>query len=263
VIDLLSFDKIERRIGPIRDLEGSWSSGPQLYVGNHLLANNLDAMDWHGEPVQFKICDCWTPGCASGGYFNIRKSGDLVMFVPAFANWDDDFGVSHYAEPELPAGAGSGFMTEDQYDALRAIVPDAPSLASLQTLAYGEAMALWYFEAPAQLHGPAFWRTAFALANGIGLVARDGEHQGAFDRAAILCSTGDDEDTGWELLNRVVSSARASAQQQVNLTQRGDDEPLCFILDLPGYQEWPSLVKRDGCWHAVISPGFTFALLGA
>lgn len=260
MIDLLAFDQIGRRLGPIRGLDGVRSHGPQLYVGDHLLANNLDAMDWGEAPVQFTICECGTPGCASGGYFNIRKSGDLVIFLPAFADWDDDYGLSQYGEPALPAGACAGFVTQDQYDALRASVSGVPSIATLQTLAYGDAMALWYFEAPAGMHGQAARSTAFALAGGDGSAARDGDHTGSFDKAAILCSSSDDEDAAWDLLNRAASSARASAQDQVKLTELGDDEPLSFMLDVPGFAEWTALVKRDGHWHAVISPGFAFAL---
>ena len=92
-------------------LEGGTLDVPQLWLGDHLLANCFVSMDWWHDPVQFTVCACGHPGCVGGDYFSLRRTGELVIFLPAFALWEDEFYIDEYANRRRPMRQNSGHST--------------------------------------------------------------------------------------------------------------------------------------------------------
>ena len=256
---MLCFDTIERRLGP-RDFWTEHPEVPQLWLGDDLLANNFVSMDWWHEPVQFTVCACGYPGCVGGDYLSLRRTGDLVIFLPAFALWEDDFGLVEYMEPSLMEGLCAGFMHKDRYEDLRSFGTGMPSFEGLEELSYGEGLALWYFEAPPALRTRDFREIAHALAVRRDLSAAAGAGLIGLDRSAILCTSGEDEDAVLKLLRQAVLSAHGAPKSSVELSMADAEKSVTIYLDVPGFQEWPALALRNGRWCALLAPNFSFEL---
>lgn len=65
----------------VRSAVPTWS---RLLVNGHELCNALEAVDWSANPVQVQLCDaCGHPGCASGGYADLSRLGEQVLWTSA------------------------------------------------------------------------------------------------------------------------------------------------------------------------------------
>ena len=257
---MLCLDTMERRQGPFIDLDDRTHKVPQLWLGDHLIANCLSGMDWRDDPVQFTICSCGVIGCSSGGYFHVRRSGDHVIFLPAFAAWEDEFSMVQYAELDLPGTAYAGFMTGPGYETLRASEPQALALDALFPLTYCEAVALWYFETPTGVLDRKFRAIAHDLAEGRDVSATTDAGLIGFDRSAILCTSAEDDEAVLDLLRRTLATVHLTPSAPVEVIGMAPNAPVTLYLDLAGFVEWPALAKQNGEWYALLSPSFGFEL---
>jgi len=255
---MLCFDSIERRSGPKKVLDGRTIDVPQLWLDEELIANSFIEMTWCCDPVQFTVCDCGYSGCIRGDYLSLRRTGDVVVFLPAFARWDGDFGINEYAEPALKDGACAGFMHQDRYETLRSFGTIMPSFGDLKPLPYGEAIALWYFETPRALRSRDHRNVAHALAAGHKFGAADGLI--GLDKSAILCTNGESEEQALGLLRQALLSAVAANDTLVELFEVNAEAPVTVYLDVPEFLEWRALAQIKDRWCALLTPNLGFEL---
>ena len=151
-------------------------------------------------------------------------------------------------------------MTRPAYETLRSSEPQALALDALPPLTYGEAVALWYVEAPTGVLDRKFRAVAHDLAEGRDLSATMAAGLVGFDRSAILCTSAEDDATVLDLLARTFASVRLSPSAAVEVFDVTPNAPVTLYLDVAGFVEWAALAKQNGQWHALLSPGFGFEL---
>ena len=78
------------------------------------LTNSLEYVDWlEGNPVQVILCeDCGFSQCASGGYLNVSRLGDVVLWSSPQVDLDDKWEASEYAPSHALRRLGAVVVTD-------------------------------------------------------------------------------------------------------------------------------------------------------
>lgn len=193
----------------------------QLVADGEILANAIEFTTWSAGSTQVEVCsECGVERCASGGWVAPRRSGEHLVWLPAFdelAEDDAEFGPPRYfAERGLPVFEPPA--------AGRVAATVGVAFQELRALSYREVALLLQWTAPGRLLGlpPAPPR-----------VRRE-------DVLAI--SSGDREEILGRLDELLAVALRSDAE--VVLQSLSDaTEPVGFFLDLPGHPEWTPLAR--------------------
>ena len=137
------------------------SSGQQalsvsrLTQDSQIIFNAIELIDWAPSVFQAIVCEaCGTPGCASGGWVTLRRSGELVLLIPALEEISEPKrGQLEFAPPGYLLERGAAYWTNSDYDELRILLPRLPDRDGIRQLRSREALALFRLEAPHHMFG--------------------------------------------------------------------------------------------------------------
>lgn len=195
----------------------------QLTGDGEIFANAIEFTTWSADPVQVEVCsECGVERCAPGGWVALRRSGDRVIWLPAFdemAEDDAEFGPPRYFEER-----GVPIFEPEPAKALAEAV--GVTLDEVRPLESRDVAHLLQWAAPGQILG---------VAPAAPQVRRED----------VLAATSGDCDDALKHLDELLAAAIAS-ETGVMLEEPPDGaEPISFFLDLPGHPEWTPLIRTD------------------
>jgi hypothetical protein len=184
------------------------------------------------------VCeDCGTPGCAPGGRVDLRKLGDGLVMMPAFAAMaTDEWSHDEYRPPLFMADRGILWFVDRALAALRDRVSRLADPSTWPALSLRECAWVQQWEAPGSCLGvfPDAPRTDTRS-----LIATDGRDPLEFARA----------------LDRRLDEAYSSSDAATLVRGR----PVGVYLALPGTPRWTPMVERDDQYLLSPAPGFGVA----
>lgn len=204
----------------------------QLFAGSELLVNALELVDWDSDETQLLVCEaCGSVHCKSGDWVMIRKSGPLVLILPAFDSLEKN--VTEYGPPVYVRERGIGFLDLEAYEELRSKNVYLPATDSIRQLEMRETVKAFQWDAPLQIFG----RPPQEFARRGDLI--------------VASSTGDHA----EWTSRIEAIARANQENHATVTLRplaGDDEPVSLFLDTAEFLEWKAMTVRQDSPHLLL-----------
>jgi hypothetical protein len=218
----------------ILDLSSS-GQGPvrvsKLIQEERVIFNAVELIDWTSSPLQAIVCeDCGIPGCAPGGWIDLRSANGFVLLLPDFAKMSgkkrdriESAPPGYFSDQSVP------YLTDVTYNRLRTTLPQLPLLGDIPTLRTHEAISLLQFEAPYQMFGaPA---AQFAYIRDVVVGVSDGDISERLNQIQDLAHTFLNSDT------------------QVTLRQPTDDEEIVsFYVDSFDFVPWATLAcSSSGC----------------
>lgn len=129
-----------------------------LSIDDIIVINQIGALDNtpdNENVFQFIVCEeCGFTQCKSGDWVAIRKSGDNVLFIPAFA-WifEKEWGENEYLPPYYLLKKGAILFTSERFEKLKNLVPFFAEFNQFRHLTNTEALNLLKFEAPRNMFG--------------------------------------------------------------------------------------------------------------
>ena len=206
------------------DFRSSGQSRPtvtQLVAEGEILANAIEFTTWSVDPVQVEVCfDCGVERCAPGGWVSPRRSGDRVLWIPAFDELAEDQG--EFGPPRYFARRGVPLFEPEAAKTLAKTV--GVELEDVRPLTSRDVALLLQWMAPSDLLGaaPAAPRVR---------------------REDVLAATSGDRDEALDRLDELLAAAIGSDAEVVLQNRCDEADPIRFFLDLPGHPEWTPLVR--------------------
>lgn len=157
----------------------------QLFSDGIELINALELVDWDSDDTQFLICEeCGYVHCEPGGWVSFRKSGSLVLILPAEDYvWGDRQDKQEYRPPAYLTERGIPYLTVSTYEDLRSMHSSFPAVDQIRDLNVREAALLFHWNAPGHVIGePPVISTRRDIVTG----SSEGDHVEPFDRLEDL-----------------------------------------------------------------------------
>ncbi|HEY5885054.1 MAG TPA: hypothetical protein VIT88_10230, partial [Pyrinomonadaceae bacterium] len=196
----------------------------QLLSEGIKLINALELVDWDPEETQFLICEeCGYPHCKSRDWVSVRKSGSLVLMLPASSYvCGETEDKEEYSPPSYLRTRGIPYLEFSTYERLRTQHSSFPSIDSIQPLNLKEATLLFQWNAPDQVLG---------------------EPPVIQVRADIVVgsSEGDYSEHLLRMENLIASHYKTKSLAQLRPLQ-GSEQVISLYLDSVEFREWKALV---------------------
>ncbi|HEX5965028.1 MAG TPA: hypothetical protein VFY51_03825 [Pyrinomonadaceae bacterium] len=128
----------------------------QLFADGVQLINAVELVYRDSDEMQVLICEaCGIDHCKSGDWVRVRRSGSMVLMLPAFdfvwAERDED--RIEYRPPKYLSERGVAYFDRSTYEGLHAQNPQFPAFETIRRLNMREAALLFHWTAPAQVLG--------------------------------------------------------------------------------------------------------------
>ncbi len=205
----------------------------QLFSGDILLINALELMDWDEDKTQFLVCEaCGFTRCKSGDWVSLRKSGSLILIMPAFeAVFGEGRAKDEYRPPYYLKKQGVAYLDVFTYENLKAKHSSFPSIEQIRQLNMQEAALLYQWDAPAYVLGEP---PKLQVRRDIILGTSEGDYvEYVKDLEALIGKQYKDE---------------SDAALRLVLD---DERVISFYLDAEEFIEWKALVF-DGSTHRLL-----------
>lgn len=126
-----------------------------LKADDEILINMIELFESDDNSTfQFIICEnCGVTHCEPGNWLSIRKSGDFVLFIPAFNKILEADELNEYKPPNFFNTKGALILMSNQFQDLKHKVPAFANIRNLKTLSGFEAVSLYKWEAPHKMFG--------------------------------------------------------------------------------------------------------------
>lgn len=209
----------------------------QLWADDLRIANALGCVDWEDEPpLQLVVCEaCGHSGCGPGGYVSIRRTGGVVLLLPAFPEMEEN--ETEYSPPPILESTGALVLKTAQYRELRDLIPGFPPEAGLPLLTGKDAAYLFQWEAPGGILGSFPERRAL-------------------DRTRLIaCSEGDLRER-LDFLEEALAPLRGFGGEVVLRPARPGEKIVSFFLDDQGFTEWRALAETPSGLALCLAPGY-------
>jgi hypothetical protein len=208
----------------------AWS---RLLVDGRELCNALEDVDWSPNPVQVELCDaCGTPGCASGGYADLSRLGEQVLWTPAVTDGEDDWARDQYAPAWVLVDGGAALFPPASWQRLRERFGALPAAATLVPTTRRMLAEAWRAQARRRLAGQTLAETM--------------EHA----RRLVLTSDRWDRDEAVAMLTRVAgwlgADPHAPVEGELLPAARTGAVIETFYTDGPTDEDWPALGVHNG-----------------
>lgn len=103
---------------------------------------------------QFLICEhCGVTHCETGNWVSIRKSGNYILFIPAFDQMLETSDSDEYKPPNFLKTKGFLLLTVQEFENLKEKVPAFSKITELKYLSGLEAAFLYKWDAPQRMFG--------------------------------------------------------------------------------------------------------------
>lgn len=206
-----------------------------LVAGSTRLVNAAGLIEYDptSDRVQVQVCEeCGFTHCAPGGWVSLRRLGDNVAFLPAFAAMSKDARSSEYSPPRYIQDRGAPLLSASIYVDLCSHVRRLPALTDIRPLSLHEAALVLQWEAPGRILGtypevPAI-RQEFIASVDYG------------DREQLIA-----------VLARLLAE---SWRDGTHAVQRSEVQPRSFFLDLPGHPLWSPFAEDGDEWVLSLGP---------
>jgi hypothetical protein len=127
----------------------------QLFADGIEIINALELVDWDGEKIQFLICEaCGFTRCKSGDWVSLRRSGPLILILPAReAITGESRETEEYRPPYYLRQKGIAYFHTSTYEDLRSQHSAFPAVEKFRQLSVQEATLLYHWGVPAHVLG--------------------------------------------------------------------------------------------------------------
>lgn len=197
----------------------------QLFSNEIQLINALELVDWNSKDTQVLICEaCGVTHCKSGDWVSFRRSGSVVLILPA-ANyvWANKEDKAEYHPPAYLTQQGIAYLDFSTYESLRSRHPSVPALDAMHRLTLREAALLFHWNAPGRVLGePPEIRVHSDAVVG----CSEGDHFEQLERLAHLLQTHYEDDSLAQL--RYLSSNERVISFYIDAAETVDWEAMAF-----------------------------------
>jgi len=205
----------------------------QLFSDGIQLVNVLELIDWGTEDTQVLICEgCGITECKSGDWVSFRRSGSLVLMLPANAYvWGNSEDKNEYRPPSYLKRQGIACLELSTYEDLRSRNSSVPTVDTIRPLTLRDAALLFHWNAPANVLGvPPEIRVNQDIVVG----SSEGDQREQLDRLEKLLRTHYED--------KSVAQLRPIA---------GNERVISLYLDAAEFIEWQALVS-DGSEYRLL-----------
>jgi len=195
----------------------------QLFSNGIKLTNALELIDWNSEDTQVLICEaCGYSHCEPGDWVSLRRSGSLVLILPADGYvWGNTEDKNEYRPPSY-LKQGIAYLDLATYELLRAKNSSVPAVDTIHPLTLRDAALLFHWNAPASVLGDA---PEIRIDQDIVVGSSEGEHGEQLKELETLLRTYYEDRSTAEL--RPISS---------------NERVISLYLDSAEFIEWQALV---------------------
>lgn len=89
--------KFEKWISGLTTAEIDHMTSYKVYINDICITSNLPAIDFEDDLLQIDVCtECFYIGCASGGYVQVLKDKDIIIWKEPLLNTNDDYERCQY-----------------------------------------------------------------------------------------------------------------------------------------------------------------------
>ena len=196
----------------------------QLFSNDIKLVNALELIDWDSEDTQVLICEaCGYTHCKSGDWVSFRRTGSLVLMLPANEYvWGNSEDKNEYRPPSYLKHQGIGYLDLPTYEHLSSRNSFVPRVNTIHPLILREAALLFHWNAPAEVLGDP---PAIRIDQDIVVGSSEGDHREQLERLGNLLRTHY-EDKSVAQLRPALSNERV----------------ISLYLDSAEFIEWEALV---------------------
>ena len=206
------------------------------------MVEQLDGEIQEDQTFQTIICDhCGFHHCATGNWVAVRQLNNYVIFLPAFNSIADEPLSNEYDPPYSLRQKGAYWLTLDNFEMLKKLVPELANIKSINRLTKFELISLYKWDTPHKKFGdfPAFQQ----LRN---------DH--------ILATSELDNETVSEIIKQRLTELENAKEFTIHeLTNK--DFAISIFLDDNKTTEWKAIYKKDN--HFGLLLGGTFEIEAA
>lgn len=213
----------------------------QLFSDGVRLINALELVDWDAEDSQFLVCEaCGYTHCKPGGWVSVRRSGSLILILPA-SGYVRGAGREReeYGPPPYLKGRGAAYLDLPAYESLSSRHSSFPPAEQVRPLSTREAALLFQWEAPARILGePPEVRVRRDLIVG----SSEGDYAEQLERLETL-------------LRRQYEDGSPAGLRAVS----GGERVISFYLDAGEFREWKALVRGGSAYRLLVDSRYVIA----
>lgn len=214
-----------------------------LTIGGTDFMNMVEALEGEiddNQIFQTIICDhCGTFGCASGNWVALRQMDDFIFFIPAFEALLDDPTKGEYEPPYLLRQKGAYWLTAQDYEAFKKLVPALDKQKSIKKLTASELTALYVWEAPVGMFDQ------YPDANQL-------------DASRILHVTELEPESIISIIKNILNKISKNNNFEINFISK-DDNLVSIFVDDAATTEWKALCATENGY--VLSLGGVFKIV--
>jgi hypothetical protein len=191
------------------------------------LVTAINLVEFDPDATQVHVCShCGSIGCESGNWVSLRRLGDLVLWIPAFARmetgeWERD----QYSPPGFMANRGIAVFLPEAWKQFRSLRLDAPNILQLPPLNSREAVRVLQWSAPRRILGRYPERPRI-------------------DREGILAVTTGEIETEVQVVDLALDEYFESQDHVGIVSETQVGVPFEFWLDLPGVPSWRPFIRN-------------------
>jgi len=203
--------------------------------------NAHELVEIEESPYQYIVCEeCGMTHCQPGGWVDYRKSGNLVLLIPAFKTLREEYDVmgEEYYPPSYLREKGVGYISEDDYKTYFEDFPKFPSDENIPSLSGWEAAKIYQMEAPIRMLGEIFSNPT--LKKDTIIASSEGNYLELIDVLVQLLE---------ELPNNETCNLRPITS---------DERIITLYLDVPDFSEWKALTYTGEKYSLYLDPGYVF-----
>jgi len=204
---------------------GGRSRTQAVHSGDTCLVNALAFTDFGDDPTQLIVCEaCGIVHCQPGGWVHIRRVGDSIVFIPAFAELPaGEFESVEYLPPAYLSSRGIPLFAPEIYQQLRVQAPVFPTIENIPSITASEAVWLTQWDAPLSVLGRF-------------------PHQPKLIRNAILAVSDGQLDDECDWVQHFLDS-NFDSSAPLSLIDASGVAPIEFHLDGPGFPAWRPVAR--------------------
>jgi hypothetical protein len=203
-------------------------SARALHANGVCLVNALDLVEFDTPATQVHVCSsCGYSQCEPGNWVALRRAGQFVMWIPAFAQLGaGEWERQEYSPPHFIAMRGAPFFTLSAWQQLQGLQDGVPEASELPPLNGQEVVRVIQWSAPGR------------VLDAYPAVPR-------LQREAIVAVTDGDIDGEVHAVDQALTRYFESATP-ITITSRASvSSRIEFWLDLPGVPRWNAFARSE------------------